>query len=220
MGAHYATPGSAVKGLEGIRGRFTRMTQGRIIPITRHQAKGTAMSSLQDQLLKAGIVDQKKAKQVKQEQRKQKKQQPKGRPQVDEAQEQARRSLAQKAERDREINRQRQAEAEKKAIAAQIVQLIEMNRVSRQGGELPYQFADGKAIKKIHVSKQLQDQLSRGQLAIARLGERYELVPAAVAEKICQRDADAVVLHNRGQDTPADEDDPYADYQIPDDLMW
>jgi uncharacterized protein YaiL (DUF2058 family) len=178
------------------------------------------MSSLRDQLLKAGVVDQKKAQQLKKEQRKEARQQPKGQPRVDENREQALRALAEKAERDREINRRQQAQAEQKAIQAQVVQLITMNRISRQGGDVPYQFADGKKIKKIHVTSKLQQQLINGQLAIARLKEGYELVPAAVAEKIRQRSDSAIALLNSRQVGGPAEDDPYADYQIPDDLMW
>ena len=82
------------------------------------------MASLQDQLLQAGLVDKKKAKQVKQEQRKEAKVRHKGQSQPDENKEQARRALLEKADRDRQLNKQQQAEAEKKAIKAQIVQLI------------------------------------------------------------------------------------------------
>jgi uncharacterized protein len=178
------------------------------------------MSSLQDQLLKAGVVNEKKAKQAKKEKRKAAKQQPKGKAVVDETKEQAKRAQAEKAERDRQINRQLQLKAEEKAVQAQIIQLIEMNRISRQGGDTPYQFADGKKIKKIHVTSQQQEQLVRGRLAIARLGEVYELVPAPVAEKILQRDEGAISLLNVSSQPEVDEEDPYADYEIPDDLMW
>jgi uncharacterized protein YaiL (DUF2058 family) len=44
-------------------------------------------------------------------------------------------------------------------------------------------------------------------------------VPAVVADKIKQRD-ESVVLSQQAVNTDIDEDDPYADYQIPDDLMW
>ena len=177
------------------------------------------MASLQDQLLKAGIVDQKKAKKIQQEKRKTAKSAPKGHTQVDENKERAQRAFAEKAERDRELNRQHQAAGEKKAIQAQIVQLIRMNRVER-GGEIPYQFTDGRKIKKIFVSPKQQDELTRGQLAIARLEGRYELLPAATARKIMQRDIEVIVLLNEKSQTVVDEDDPYAAYQIPDDLMW
>ena len=110
------------------------------------------MASLQDQLLKAGVVDADKAKKISKEKRKQAKRQPKGHEQPDETQESARRAQAEKAERDRELNRQRQALGEKKAIQAQIIQLIKMNGIEHSAGEVPYQFTDGRKIKKIQLA--------------------------------------------------------------------
>ena len=178
------------------------------------------MASLQDQLLKAGIVDLKKAKEIKKEKRKQAKQRPKGSVQVDETKEQAKRALAERSQHDRDTNRQQQAQADKKAVHAQIIQLINVNRINRQGGEIAYQFSDKRKIKKLYVTASLQGQLIKGQIAIVKLGENYELVPAAVAEKIRQRNAAIIVLLNTKESSAVDEDDPYADYQIPDDLMW
>jgi uncharacterized protein YaiL (DUF2058 family) len=182
------------------------------------------MASLQDQLLKAGIVDKKKAKKIKQEQRKEARSRPKGQVQVDESKEQAKRTLAEKAQRDRQLNKQQRDEADKKAVQAQIIQLIKMNRVDRQKGDVAYQFTDGTKIKKLYITRQLQNDLIKGRLAIAKLGGSYELLPCAAAEKIMQRDTQIIVLLNRndsvGVDEGGDEDDPYADYQIPDDLMW
>ena len=178
------------------------------------------MASLQDQLLKAGIVDQKKAKQIKQEQRKEARSRQKGQVQVDENREQAQRALAEKTQRDRELNKQQLAEAEKKAVHAQIIQLIKMNRIDRQRGDVAYQFTDGSKIKKLYVTASLHNELARGRIAIAKLGDNYELLPAAAAEKIMQRDQQVIVLLNANEQNEVAEDDPYADYQIPDDLMW
>ncbi|HAR59000.1 MAG TPA: DUF2058 domain-containing protein, partial [Alcanivorax sp.] len=88
----------------------------------------------------------------------------------------------------------------------------------RARGEVAYQFVQDKKIKKLHVTEPQRDQLARGQIAIVALGEGHELVPTTVAEKIRQRDEAAVVLLN--DRNVQDEDDPYADYPIPDDLMW
>jgi uncharacterized protein YaiL (DUF2058 family) len=178
------------------------------------------MPSLQDQLLKAGMVDKKKAKQITQEKRKQAKQ-AKGTVIIDESKEAAKRALAEKAERDRKINRQRQDEADKKAIHAQIIQLISLNKIDRRGGEIAYQFTDGKKIKKLYVDTLLQTQLIKGVIALVKLKDGYELVPAAIAEKIKQRDESVILVHNTQSSTDlVAEDDPYAAYQIPDDLMW
>ncbi|WP_275096532.1 DUF2058 domain-containing protein [Sedimenticola hydrogenitrophicus] len=176
--------------------------------------------SLQDQLLKAGLVDKKKASEVRKEKQKQAKQQRKGHAQsTDEVKQAAREAQRAQAERDRQLNLQRKAEADRRAVQAQIRQLIEMNRVALDEGQLAYSFTDGSKVKKLYVSEQIQSRLSRGQLAIARFDDHYAVVPIGVAEKIAQRDGSTIVLRN----DPAgdvDEDDPYADFQVPDDLMW
>jgi uncharacterized protein len=178
------------------------------------------MASLQDQLLKAGVVNKQKLNKVKKEKHKAVKQQPKGKPVVDEAKELARKAREEKAARDREINRQNQLAAQQKALQAQIVQLIAMNKIDRSRGEVAYQFTDAKKIKKIYVTDVLHRQLGAGVIAIARLNEHYELIPSAVADKIRERDKSAIVLHNTRSTEQVDEDDPYADFQVPDDLMW
>ena len=178
------------------------------------------MPSLQDQLLKAGLADEKKAKAVKNEKRKKRKQQPKGTVEISESEIAARQAREEKAERDRQLNLQRQRDADKKASQAQIRQLVDTNRVDRARGETAYQFVHDKKIKKLFVEEALIDQLSRGRLAIVLVNDGYDIVPEGVARKIMERDETAVVvLHERTSDDKGD-DDPYAGYEIPDDLMW
>lgn len=181
------------------------------------------MASLQDQLLKAGLIDAKKAKQANKEKRKETNLARRSNEEkVDEIKLSAEQARAEKAERDRELNRQRDEELKQKAIAAQIKQLIENHRQSKGAGEgdVEYNFTDGKLIKKIRVSKAVQEQIVRGVLAVVKLGEGYELVPRIVADKIAQRDQNAVIVANVKSTQQTDEDDPYKDYVIPDDLMW
>lgn len=176
--------------------------------------------SLQEQLMGAGLVDQKKAKAISKEKRKKAKQTPKGHQQEDEIKAAAKQKLAEKAERDRAMNQERQKEIEAKEIQAQIKDLITKNAIARKNGEIAYSFTHNKKIKKLYVDETLQAQLARGQIAIVAEGESYELVPKAVADKVAQRDAARVVVQNERSKEVADEDDPYADFQIPDDLMW
>jgi uncharacterized protein YaiL (DUF2058 family) len=178
------------------------------------------MASLQDQLLKAGVVDQKKAKKIGKEKRKQARQLPKGEILVDENKEQAKRALAEKAKQDKLRSKSQQAKADKKAIHAQVVQLIKTNTIDRSSGETAFQFTDDGKIKKIYVTHRLQNELIKGLIAIAKLNGEYALLPAKVAEKINQREQDSIVLLNSSEEIKIDVDDPYADYQIPDDLMW
>jgi len=181
------------------------------------------MASLQDQLLKAGLIDAKKAKQANKEKRKETNVARRSNEEVvDEIKQSAEQARLEKAERDRELNRQRDLESQQKAIAAQIKQLIENHRQSKGAGEgdVEYNFSDGKLIKKIRVSKIVQEQIVRGVLAVVKLGEGYEVVPRIVADKIAQRDDKFVIVANTKADNKVDEDDPYKDYVIPDDLMW
>lgn len=175
-------------------------------------------NSFQDQLLKAGLVDEKKVKQAKKDNYKKQKQ-GKNKKAVDENKLAAQKARAKQAGRDRELNRQRQEAMQQKAIAAQIKQLIEHSRQPREDGETPYNFSDNGTVKKIYVTAEQHRQLGRGRLTIVKLGEQYELVPAAAADKIRQRDEKSVIVSNEPQQQD-DEDDPYADYQVPDDLMW
>lgn len=181
------------------------------------------MASLQDQLLKAGLIDSKKANQANKEKRKETNVARRSNEEkVDEIKLSAEQARLEKAERDRELNRQRDLELQQKAVAAQIRQLIENHRQSKGAGEndVEYNFTHGKLIKKIRVSKTVQEQIIRGVLAVVKLGDGYELVPRIVADKIAQRDEGAVVVANTKATQQVEEDDPYKDYVIPDDLMW
>ncbi len=179
-------------------------------------------NSLFEQLKKTGLVDEKKAKKAKQSQYKSKKQKRKkgDSKAVDEATLLAQKARAEKVERDRALNQRKKEEAEQKAIAAQIRQLIETNRVENSDGDVIYNFTDANVVKQLHISEAVHKHLVSGRLAIARLNDSYALVPLPVAEKIQQRDAQCIILCAAGEQAEPAEDDPYADYQIPDDLMW
>jgi len=179
--------------------------------------------SLQDQLKKSGLIDDKKAKQLKRAKNKQEKIARNSKhPGVDQRKLDLERAKAEKVEKDRQLNLARNKQAEKRALAAQIKQLIEMNAVAKDGDQ-KFSFTDTNVIKHIYVSQTQIDQLSRGTLAIVTqlIGQKqsHELVPMGVAEKIEQRDANVVVF-KATQDALDDEDDPYADFKIPDDLTW
>jgi uncharacterized protein YaiL (DUF2058 family) len=177
-------------------------------------------NSLQDQLLKAGLVDQKKVnRQKKAKQQKEKQQRHAKQKSVDESKQRAQQAMQQNAQRDRELNRQRQDAANQKAISAQIRQLVEMNAVSIEEGDTAYNFTDDSKVQRIHVTELVHSQLVRGQLAIVKIDGMYQLVPAGVAEKIAQRDEGTVIVCNQS-DEAEDSDDPYAEYKVPDDLMW
>ena len=177
-------------------------------------------NAFQDQLLKAGLVTKDKVNKSNKNKHKQAKQQSKNvLSEADKIKQLAKQAAQEKAEQDRELNRLKLEADNKKAINAQIRQLVEMNCVANTDGDVVYNFEDMKKIRRIYVTEELRSKIISGRLAIARLNETYMLVPKAVAEKIMQRDVSYIVLCNEPEDI-GDEDDEYADYKVPDDLMW
>ncbi len=183
--------------------------------------------SLQDQLLKSGLISGDKAKKAKTDKRKQQKLQKqkgkKAQPEIDQVKAEIKENMAEKKRQDAALNRKKQEQYETKAIQAQIKQLIESNIISSEEGDIAFSFTQDRVIKKIYVSQHIQNQLSKGRLAIVkspRSTQTYELIPKAVAEKIKLRDSSHIVFIAEVDDHATDENDPYANYQIPDDLMW
>jgi hypothetical protein len=175
-------------------------------------------SSLQDQLLKSGLVDERKARQAQAERGRRRKSGPrKGQGGAPEPA--ARDARGEKRARDRELNARQQAKAARKALVAEVRQLIDAHRVPRDGAEIGYHFQDGDTIRKMYVTPAIQQGLAGGRLEIVRMGGRYDVVPPEIAEKIRARDA-AFVVQRTVADAQPDGDDPYADYPVPDDLMW
>ena len=175
-------------------------------------------NSLKDQLLKAGLV---KKKDVKNQPKKKAPQvAKKNRKKPSENTLRTQRQMLDKAKKDKKLNEQKRIEAQKKALFAQIKQLVNGSKVDRKEGEKTYNFTFGKKVKTIYVTDEQHTQLSRDQLVIIHLdNDVFELVHKIVATKISERDA-ARVVFNKQSDSAPKEDDPYADYEIPDDLMW
>lgn len=177
--------------------------------------------SLRDQLLKAGLVNEKQVKQATKEKKRQQRLVKKGAAEEDDTQRQAAlQAMAEKQQRDQELNRQQQEKAERRAQIAQIRQLIESARLPKLSSEDYYNFVDHKKVKRIAVNDMVRNKLSSGSLAIVKHGGGYEIIPREAALKIQERDPRRIVLLNVVSEEVVDEDDPYAAYQIPDDLMW
>ena len=187
-----------------------------------------AKLSLQEQLLKSGLVSTGQARTAKAEKHKQTKQQQHNKAStVDEAKEQAEKARFEQAERDRELNQRRKQDEERKHLSAQVKQLIEQNRLPKDNSpagqfddSLAYHFTDNNKVKTLYVSKAMREQITQGQLAIVRLGKQYEVVPAEIAVKIKARDELCVITLNEPTSLVESKEDPYAAYQIPDDLTW
>ena len=176
---------------------------------------------LQEQLLKAGLVKKSKVAEVAREQNKAR--HGKGPSALSGIQLEAERARAEKAERDRVLASEQKARTRTAELTAQARQIIGDKKVPRSG-EVEYRFTADGAIRTLLVSEDLRKMLSSGALVIARLGDRYELLPRAAGDKVRERDASMIVLdHSQGAGASVEssEDDAYyAQFKVPDDLTW
>ncbi|EKL9829169.1 DUF2058 domain-containing protein [Vibrio alginolyticus] len=172
-----------------------------------------AKLTLQEQMLKAGLVNEKKLKKTKKGSKK-------SRVQAREVKAAVEENKRQQLERDKQLSEQQNAERLNKELKAQINQLIEMNKIDLKDGDIKYNFTHGTLVKSLYVDSLIREQLIKGILAIAIVGESYVVIPRGVANKIAQRDESVIIEQKEPEsDIPA-EDDPYADFVVPDDLMW
>ena len=175
---------------------------------------------LQDQLLKAGLVKKSKVAQVVREQTRQREGKA---PAPDAGKVDAQRLQAERAERDRALAAERNAQARINEQLAQVRQIVEMHKLGRKG-EITYRFDDGGRIRSVLVDHALRAQLASGAAVVVRHGDGYELLPRAAADKVRARDPSMIVLdHADGAVAAAtgDEDDEfYRHFEVPDDLVW
>ena len=183
------------------------------------------VNPLQQQLLKAGLVTSSQVQKANQDKHKKRKQHAATDKAAIETQAKIRQAAEDKARRDRELNLKKQQQAKQKAISLEINQLISDNCLPRdESCDISYNFEHRGKVRRIYVNNDMKQQIMLGKLGIARIEGGYELVPQAIAEKILQRNEKRVVVYTPDEQPPAgdkaDENDPYAAYKVPDDLMW
>jgi len=175
---------------------------------------------LQDQLLKAGLARKSQLTRAVQEQKRKRK----GAAPADQAEQvDGQRLQAERAERDRALAAERNAQARLHEARSQARQIIQDHKVP-MGGEIPYRFTDGSHIRTLYVDARLRGQLAKGTLVIVRLDDGYALLPRTAGEKVAARVPELLVLDNATRsEAPArdeSEDEYYSRFQVPDDLVW
>ncbi|WP_201557839.1 DUF2058 domain-containing protein [Psychrobacter sp. 72-O-c] len=180
-----------------------------------------AKNALQAQLLKAGLVDSKKAKQISKQSQHAKRTGDSSDVEVKKAVAEAQEK---KLEKDQKLNQERQQVLEQKMLKANIIQMIKQHQITDIQGDVSYQFVDYSKVKKINITQKLYDQIVAGHVAIARLEENhdlsYALLPRPLADRIDAKLEGFMVVSNDTANVELTTDDPYAAYVIPDDLMW
>ncbi len=154
--------------------------------------------SIQEQLLKAGLVDKKQIKKSEHDKRVQnKKKKRAGESSENSATTRLNQQQAERAKQDRILNAERNQMAQRKAAKAAAQQLIETNRLPFEGGDVVYHYVDsGGKIKRILVDKKISDELSEGRMGLAMYNEDLVLISAETVIKVLERDKDAIVVYN------------------------
>ena len=180
-------------------------------------------NALQDQLLKAGLASKQKVKQAKTQQRRDKKSN------VDDGSALLKQQIAGKkreqAEKDKALNEKRFAEAsEKGQVRSLISEFTKFSISVPKDAEIKFNFTLESKIYSIYITEKLQNQLLSGVIGIIRYENKSFVVPHKLAERVNLLVPQWCGYLWSATDVAATEqvaaDDPYADYAIPDDLMW
>ncbi|TCB48212.1 DUF2058 domain-containing protein [Acinetobacter terrestris] len=175
-------------------------------------------NALQAQLLKAGLVDNKKAKKLSKqavhEQRT-------GQSNEAELKAKIAQDKQEKLAKDQALDLEKKRLLQGKELKAAIIQMINQHKIRDIDGEVSYQFIDESKIKKIYLNQQIYNALVSGSLVIAKENEGYAVLPKALADRINDKMEGFIIVNNSEKNEQiTDEEDPYAAYVIPDDLMW
>lgn len=171
-------------------------------------------NSLQDQLLKAGLVTEEQARRAREGRRgaRGRRAGPKG----DRARARGEKppARARAAEPAPPPGAPADAEAERvKALNVRIRRLIDAHRVNDDAAEFVFHFTRGDRVKHVYVTEAQRRDLARGVLAIAGFRARHHLVPAHVADEIHALRPEIFVFR-------ADAAGDAVDDGVPDDLVW
>ena len=172
------------------------------------------MSSLSDQLLKAGLVTKEQVEKAaekpkrKNKQKNQssinkkhsrskvkavKKQSSSTREQTDLEKFYQERAKTEAREKQAAIRAKKEAARIKKEINAKVNSLISANLLNDETAEIRYNFVIGTTIKYLFVTEQQQQQLMDGKLAITFLGGKRSLIPIEIAQKILELNPNKIV---------------------------
>src|SRR5699024_3326953 len=149
-----------------------------------------------------------------------------GKPQATAEQKLAREvDAAEAAKRAADRKRAQAANAERKQreVKRQAIQIINDNRIEIETppeDEPPYSYKIKGRIRRLPVSRQQRQRLADGKLAIVRYDGVTSLINIATAERLEKLIPKSVFRNSPATRDAPDPDDPYAGFEVPDDLMW
>lgn len=172
------------------------------------------MSSLSDQLLKAGLVTEDQVKKAS-EKPKRKPHPPKNKQtkpavkapkkeQSDLAQFYKQRATQERSEKQEIAKKKQEAARIKKETNNKINKLLTDNLVNDDTADIRYNFVVGTTIKYLFVTEAQQQMLASGELAISFLGGKRALIPAAIGKQIIDINPNKIVIFTESTDNDSD----------------
>jgi len=170
------------------------------------------MSSIRDQLLKAGLVTEEQVKQAETKPKpaskrtkprqnnntkpkaKAAKPKPKKRELSDLERFYQERDSSDKAEQEEQARQRKEAARIRKQKRAKIGALIRDNMQNDETAEIRYNFVVGSSVKYLFVTEAQQELLSSGELVIAFLGEKRCLIPPAIGAQIKEIEPSRIII--------------------------
>ncbi|WP_312309882.1 DUF2058 domain-containing protein, partial [Acinetobacter variabilis] len=163
-------------------------------------------NALQAQLLKAGLVDNKKAKKLSKQAVHEKRT---GDGTEAEIKAKIEQDKQQKMAKDQAIELEKKAALQEKELKAAIMQMINQHKIRNTDGDAVYQFIDDSKVKKVYLNQQIYNALVAGSLVIARENDSYAFLPKALADRINAKMQGFIIVNNseKNEET-TDEEDP------------
>ncbi len=162
--------------------------------------------SIQDQLLKAGLVDKKQVKKAVHEKRVKNQKKRKGLISAEDNEKQRlQQQQVERAKQDRQLNKERNQQAQRKADLAAAQQLIETNCSPVEEGDAVYHYVTGGKIKKISLRQNIADKLAQGRIGLAMQNGEPVLISVETVTKVLTRDKNSILVYN----DPAHIEDKY-----------
>jgi len=161
------------------------------------------MSSLSEQLLKAGLVTKEQIKKAHAKPKPKKTRSPtrtkqqSSSEQSDLAQFYNERHKLEKQEQQAALKRKQEAARLKKERNQKTNKLIADNLLNDDSAEIRYNFVVGSTIKYLFVTEQQQQDLAAGKLAITFMGSKRSLIPVEIAEKIREINPDKIIISSK-----------------------
>ena len=163
--------------------------------------------SLQEQLLKSGLISEDRLSTAKKPRKKPNKKK--------------RSTVAKQTQHGAINNTPAPAELKKqKELRAEVKKLLRSHKINNKSGEIAYNYTINNQVKRFFVTEEQQKSLIDGVLAIANWNGISYLIPNSAVEELRSLYPKISICISESQKSDVDKNDPYAEYVIPDDMKW